>query len=263
MERALKTAASGMYAQQLNVDAIANNLANVNTTGFKQTRVEFQDLMYETLRATGIPDQQGGTPPAELQVGDGTVPSSTTRDFGQGALTPTQNQLDFGIQGDGFFKIRMPDGTDSYTRDGSFKISGEGNLVTSNGYIVEPGFTIPQDTTSLSVGSDGTVQATISGQTNPVTLGQLQLAKFINPTGLHGIGSDLYQETVASGTPILGNGGSTGFGNIQQGYLESSNVSVVTEMVNMIQAERAYELSSKAIQTADTMMQLANNLKGQ
>jgi len=263
MDRALKTAASGMYAQQLNVDAIANNLANVNTTGFKQTRVEFQDLMYETLRATGVQDLQGGTPPAELQVGDGTVPSSTTRNFGQGALTQTQNQLDFAIQGDGFFRIRMPDGTYSYTRDGSFKISGEGNLVTSNGYILEPGFTIPQDTTSLSVESNGTVQATISGQTNPVSLGQLQLAKFINPAGLHGIGSDLYQETVSSGTPILGNAGSTGFGNIQQGYLESSNVSVVIEMVSMIQAERAYELNSKAIQTADRMMQQANNLKGQ
>jgi len=263
MERALKTAASGMYAQQLNVDAIANNLANVNTTAFKQTRVEFQDLMYETLRATGIPNQQGGTPPAELQVGDGTVPSSTTMDFGQGGLSPTQNQLDFGIQGDGFFRIRMPDGTESYTRDGSFKVSGDGELVTSNGYIVEPGFTIPQDTTSLSVGSDGTVQATVSGQANPVTLGQLQLAKFINPAGLHAMGSNLYQETVASGSPILSNAGSTGFGTIQQGYLESSNVSVVTEMVNMIQAERAYELNSKAIQTADDMMQQANNLKGQ
>jgi flagellar basal-body rod protein FlgG len=263
MERALKTAATGMYAQQLNVDAIANNLANVNTTAFKDTRVEFQDLMYETLRATGVPDQQGGTPPAELQVGDGTVPSSTTRDFSQGGLTPTQNQLDFGIQGDGFFKIRMPDGTDSYTRDGSFKISSDGNLVTSNGYIVEPGLTIPQDTTSLTVGSDGAVQATVSGQTNPVTLGQLQLAKFINPVGLHAVGSDLYQETVGSGTPVFGNAGSTGFGTIQQGYLESSNVSVVTEMVNMIQAERAYELNSKAIQTADGMMQEANNLKGQ
>jgi flagellar basal-body rod protein FlgG len=263
MDRALKTAASGMYAQQLNVDAIANNLANVNTTAFKDTRVEFQDLMYETLRATGIPDQLGGTPPAELQVGDGTVPSATTRNFTQGALTQTDNQLDFAIQGDGFFRIRMPDGTEAYTRDGAFKVSGDGNIVTSNGYIVEPGLTIPQDTTSLSVKADGTVEATVSGQTNPVTLGQIEFAKFVNPAGLHAIGSNLYQETVASGTPILGNPGSVGFGTIQQGYLESSNVSVVTEMVNMIAAERAYELNSKAIQTADNMMQLANNLKGQ
>ncbi len=251
-----------MYAQQLNVEAIANNLANVNTTGFKQTRVEFQDLMYETLRTTGIPDQQGGTPPAELQVGDGTVPSSTTRDFGQGDLTPTQNQLDFAIQGDGFFRIRMPDGTETFTRDGSFKVSGSGNLVTSNGYILEPSFTIPQDTTGIQLNTDGTVEATISGQTNPVVLGQIQLAKFINPAGLHAIGNDLYQETVASGTPILGNPSSTGFGVIQQGYLESSNVSVVNEMVKMIEAERAYELNSKAIQTANSMLQLANNLKG-
>ena len=263
MDRALKTAASGMYAQQLNVDAIANNLANVNTTAFKGTRVEFQDLMYETLRATGIPDQNGGTPPAELQVGDGTVPSSTTQNFTQGALTQTNNQLDFAIQGDGFFRIRMPDGTEAYTRDGSFKINGDGNLVTSNGYIVEPGLTIPQDTTTIGVNADGTIQATVSGQTNPVTLGQMEFAKFVNPAGLHAMGSDLYQETVASGTPILGNPGSTGFGNIQQGYLETSNVSVVTEMVNMITAERAYELNSKAIQTADTMMQEANNIKGQ
>lgn len=261
MDRALKAAASGMYAQQLNVDTIANNLANVNTTGFKDTRVEFQDLMYETLRATGTPDQLGGTPPAELQVGDGTAPSSTTRDFTQGAMTQTGNQLDFAIQGDGFFRIRMPDGTEAYTRDGSFKISGNGNIVTSNGYVLEPGFTIPRDTTAIQVNADGTVEATVSGQTNPVTLGQIEFAKFVNPVGLHAIGSDLYQETVASGTPILGNPGSTGFGNIQQGYLESSNVSVVTEMVNMIAAERAYELNSKAIQTVDAMMQLANNLK--
>ncbi|MGO9480966.1 MAG: flagellar basal-body rod protein FlgG [Candidatus Kryptoniota bacterium] len=263
MDRALKTAASGMYAQQLNVDTIANNLANVNTTGFKDTRVEFQDLMYETLRATGTPDQSGGTPPAELQVGDGTVPSSTTRDFTQGAVTQTGSQLDFAIQGDGFFRIRMPDGTESYTRDGSFKMSSNGQVVTSDGYIVEPGLTVPQDTTAIQVGADGTVTATVSGQTNPVTLGQIEFAKFVNPAGLNATGSDLYQETVASGTPILGNPGSTGFGNIQQGYLESSNVSVVTEMVNMIAAERAYEINSKAIQTADSMQQLANNLKSQ
>ncbi len=249
-----------MYAQQLNVDAIANNLANVNTTSFKSTRVEFQDLMYQTLRATGVPDQVGGNPPAELQVGDGTVPSSTTRNFGQGDMTPTQNQLDFAIQGDGFFEIRMPDGTESYTRDGSFKISPDGNLVTSNGNIVEPGITIPQDTTSLTVGPDGTVQATVSGQTNPVTLGQLQLAKFINPDGLHALGSNLYQETVASGTPILGNANTTGFGTIEQGYLEASNVSIVNQMVKMIEAERAYELNSKAVQTTNSMMQIADNL---
>jgi len=263
MDRALKTAASGMYAQQLNVDAIANNLANVNTTSFKQTRVEFQDLMYETLRSTGTPDQLGGTPPAELQVGDGTVPSATTRDFGQGDLQATQNQLDFAIQGDGFFRIRMPDGTEEYTRDGSFKVSAQGNLVTSDGYVVEPGFTIPQDATAINVSTDGTVQATVSGQTNPVTLGQLELAKFVNPAGLHAVGANLYQETVASGTPILSNPSSTGFGTIQQGYLESSNVSVVTEMVKMIEAERAYELNSKAVETANSMMQLANNLKSQ
>jgi flagellar basal-body rod protein FlgG len=261
MDRALKTAATGMYAQQLNVDAIANNLANVNTTSFKSTRVEFQDLMYETLRATGIPDQQGGSPPSELQVGDGTVPSSTTRNFGQGDLTPTQNQLDFGIQGDGFFRVRMPDGSEAYSRDGSFKISGDGNIVTSDGYLVEPGFTVPADTTGITVAVDGTVQATVSGQTNPVTLGQFELAKFVNPDGLHAVGSNLYKETVASGTPILGNANTTGFGSIQQGYLESSNVSIVNEMVKMIEAERAYELNSKAVQTANNMMQLANNLK--
>lgn len=261
MDRALKTAATGMYAQQLNVDAIANNLANVNTTSFKSTTVEFQDLMYQTLRATGVPDQLTGTPPAELQVGDGTVPSATTRNFGQGDITPTQNPLDFAINGDGFFEVRMPDGTEAYTRDGTFQISSEGNMVTSNGNLIEPGITIPQDTTSLTVGSDGTVQATVAGQSNPVTLGQLQLAKFINPDGLHALGSNLYQETVASGTPILGNANSTGFGTIQQGYLEASNVSIVNQMVKMIEAERAYELNSKAVQTADNMMQLADNLK--
>ncbi len=261
MDRELKKAATAMYPQQLNVYALATNLANVNTTSFKSTTVEFQDLMYQTIRATGVPDQLGGNAPQELQVGDGTVPSSTTRNFSQGDLTPTQNQLDFGIQGDGFFEIRMPDGTEAYTRDGSFKISSNGNLVTSNGYLVEPGITLPQNTTSLSVGADGTVQATVSGQTNPVTLGQIQMAKFINPDGLHALGSNLYQETVSSGTPILGNANTTGFGTIQQGYLEASNVSIVNQMVKMIEAERAYELNSKAVQTADSMLQLADNLK--
>lgn len=260
MDRALKTAATGMYAQQLNVDAIANNLANVNTTSFKSSSVEFQDLMYQTIRATGVPNQLGQAPPAELQVGDGTIPSSTAKNFSQGELTPTQGQLDFAIQGDGFFEVRMPDGTDAYTRDGTFQVSSDGNLVTSNGNLVEPGITIPQDTTSIQVGQDGTVQATVSGQTNPVTLGQLQLAKFINPDGLQALGSNLYQQTVASGTPILGNASTTGFGTIQQGYLEASNVSIVNQMVKMIEAERAYELNSKAVQTANTMMQMADNL---
>lgn len=260
MDRALKTAATGMYAQQLNVDAIANNIANVNTTSFKSTRVQFQDLMYQTIRATGVPDQLGTAAPEELQVGDGTVPSATTRNFSQGDLTPTQNQLDFAIQGDGFFEIRMPDGTDAYTRDGAFQVSADGNLVTSNGNLVEPGITIPQNTTSISVGQDGTVQATVSGQSTPVTLGQLQLAKFVNPDGLQALGSNLYQQTVSSGTPILGNANTTGFGTIQQGYLEASNVSIVNQMVKMIEAERAYELNSKAVQTANSMMQMADNL---
>ncbi len=261
MNRALRTAATGMYAQQLNVDLIAHNIANVNTTGFKKARGEFQDLMYQTLKVSGTSSDPSIQEPSEIQVGNGVIPVATTRNFAQGELTPTNNQTDFAIQGDGFFEIRRPDGTIGYTRDGSFKVSAEGTLVTSQGYQIEPGITIPADTTAISVSVDGIVEATTVGSTTPTQIGQFELAKFVNPAGLRAIGDDIYVETPASGAPITGSAGTEGFGEIMQSQLESSNVDVVEEMVNMITAQRAYEINSKTIKTVDDMLTIANNIQ--
>ncbi len=261
MNRALRTAATGMFAQQLNVDLIAHNLANVNTTGFKKTRPEFQDLMYQTLKVSGTSTDPNIQEASEIQVGNGAVPVATTRNFSQGDIQPTNNQLDFAIQGEGFFEIRRPDGTFGYTRDGTFKVSAEGTLVTSQGYSVEPGITIPADTTSITVSPDGTVEAATVGSTTPTQIGQMEMAKFVNPGGLRAIGDDLYVETPASGAPITGTATSEGFGEIMQSHLESSNVDVVEEMVNMITAQRAYEINSKTIKTVDDMLTIANNIK--
>ncbi len=261
MNRALRTAATGMFGQQLNVDIIANNLANVNTTGFKSSRADFQDLMYQTLKTSEISDNPNVQQATEIQVGNGTIPVATPKSFAQGDITPTANPLDVAIQGEGFFQIRQPDGTTAYSRDGSFQISGEGELVTAQGNIVEPGLTLPSDTTSVSVAQDGTVNATVAGQTTPTKVGQLELAKFINPVGLNPIGGNLYTETPASGKPILGAAGSEGFGTLMPQSLEASNVDVVSEMVNMIVAQRAYEINSKTIQTVEDMLTMANNLQ--
>ena len=261
MNRALRTAATGMYAQQLNIDTIAHNLANVNTTGFKKSRPEFQDLMYQTLKTTGVSQNPNVQQPTELQVGTGAVPVSTNKSFLQGDIQPTQNQLDVAIEGEGFLQVRRPDGTLAYTRDGSLKISGEGSLVTTQGYLVEPALTFSEDTATIAIARDGSIEATSTGSAEAVKVGQFELAKFVNPAGLRSIGGNLFVETVASGAPIVGMAGSEGFGEVQQGMLESSNVDIVEEMVSMITAQRAYEINAKTIKTVEDMLAIANNVK--
>ena len=261
MIRALNSAASGMYGQQLLIDNIANNLANVNTTAFKRSRVEFQDLVYQTLRSRGNTQQLGAPLPTELQIGHGVRPVATQKSFEQGNILPTGNPLDMSIDGEGFFQITKPEGTSLYTRDGSFKISPDGSIITSDGYMLEPSITIPTDAMEVSIARDGTVSAILIGDVEPQTVGQLELVRFVNPAGLTSQGQNLYRETVASGPPIPGTPGMEGLGQVSQGYLESSNVQIVEEMVAMIVAQRAYEVASKAIRTADDMLSIANQLK--
>jgi len=260
MIRALMTAATGMYAQALMVDVIANNLANVNTTGFKRSKVEFQDLLYEILKPKGSSTTLGTEIPAEIQIGHGTHPVAVEKVFSQGTLTPTENPLDIAIQGNGFFQILRPDGTLAYTRDGTFKLSADGYLVTSDGFRLQPEISIPADATQISISSDGTVSVILVGESEPQTVGQIELAKFTNPAALESIGKNLYLPTVNSGEPIVGTPGTEGFGTLMQGYLELSNVDVVEEMVNLIIAQRAYEINSKAIKTAEQMLSVTNNL---
>jgi len=250
-----------MIAQQLNVDTIANNLSNINTTGFKKSKVEFQDVLYQDMRTAGTNVATENVVPVNLEVGYGSKPISTSRIFAVGDLLPTDQPLDVAITGEGFFQVTMPDGSTAYTRDGSFKLSADGRLVTNDGFFLIPDMTIPQDTTHISIGIDGTLQARLPGQVEPQNIGQFELAKFLNPGGLNAIGHNLFTTSAASGDAILGNPAADGFGELAQGYLEMSNVEVVEEMVNMIIAQRAYEINSKAIQTADDMASLANNLK--
>jgi flagellar basal-body rod protein FlgG len=261
MIKAMNTAATGMVAQQMNIDNIANNLSNVNTTGFKKARLEFQDILYQNYRKAGTASAIGATVPVSLDIGYGTRAVATAREFSSGSVTVTSNATDLAIGGDGFFQIEMPDGTTAYTRDGSFKLSAEGVLVTADGFSVLPTVTIPEDATELSVTIDGQVSVKLVGNETPQQIGQLELARFINPAGLSAVGHNLYTETVASGTPITGIPASEGLGRVDQGSLESSNVSVVDEMVNMIMAQRSYEINSKVIQTSDEMSQTTNNLK--
>ncbi|UCD63423.1 MAG: flagellar basal-body rod protein FlgG [Candidatus Zixiibacteriota bacterium] len=261
MIKAMRTAATGMIAQQMNVDNIANNLANVNTTGFKKSKVEFQDVLYQNFRKAGSASSVGTQLPTELSIGYGTKAVTTHRQFTEGDLTPTGNPLDLAIAGDGFYQIQYPDGSTVYTRDGAFKLSADGGIVTSEGYRLLPEITIPEDAVSLSVGSDGTVEVMQYGTDVPTQIGQIELARFINPSGLSAIGHNLLVQTSASGDPLVDVPTQSGLGQIDQGYLEMSNVKVVDEMVNMIVAQRAYEMNSKAIQTADDMAQIANSLK--
>ncbi len=261
MDKALQVAASGMQAQKLTIDVIANNLANVNTTAFKQSGLEFQDLLYETIKSAGESTGADQTRPSALQVGNGTRVVSSQRNFKQGSVAATENPLDFAIQGDGFLMVRMPDGNFAYTRDGSLKMTADGTLVTSGGYFLEPELSIPEDAEQIVIRKDGQVEVTLFGETEPTPLGQLELARFINPEGLEAIGENLYQDTSASGTPFIGTPGTEGLGLLHQGYLETSNVDVVKEMVNMIEAQRAYELNSKTIKTAEDMYQVVNRLK--
>jgi len=260
MMRALWTAATGMAAQELNMDVLANNLANVNTAGFKKSRVDFQDLIYQTLRAAGTAEAEGAQVPTGIQVGLGTHPAAVQKLFSQGDLQMTNNQLDLAIEGDGFLQVMMPNGTTAYTRDGALKMDSQGRLVTSDGYALDPEITIPPEATSIAIGSDGTVSALLPGQSEPQQLGQIQLAKFLNPAGLQALGRNLFVATAASGEATPGTPGLEGLGTLRQGSIEMSNVSIVDEMVNMIVAQRAYEVNSKSIQSADQMLQIANGL---
>jgi flagellar basal-body rod protein FlgG len=259
MLRALYSAAAGMQSQQMNLDVISNNLANVNTTGYKKSKIEFQELLYQTTRAPGSEQSAGNTLPTGIQVGQGSRPVATSKIFTTGDLTQTGAQLDVAVQGDGLFQVQMPDGTLAYTRDGAFKTDANGRIVTSDGLPLQGGFQpVPAGTTNITISANG--QVTYTGA-NGSTNSQVQLVRFNNPAGLQSMGSNLYKETLASGTPELGSPGTAGFGTLNQGYLEMSNVSVVEEMVNLILAQRAYEVNSKAVQAADEMMQQSNNLR--
>ena len=254
--RALYTAATGMAAQELNVQVISNNIANVRTTGYKRQRIHFQDLLYEHIRRAGTQTSDQNTQvPAGTFVGSGVKTASTGRVMSQGNLSPTEKEYDVAIRGEGFFRIRMPDGRTTYSRDGSFDLDAQGQLVTRDGYQVEPGITVPNNASSVSVNAQGIVEAMVPGQTAPQQLGQIQLVRFVNKVGLESIGDNLYVETAASGQPIDGFGGGEGFGTLQQNYLEDGNVQAVTELSSLIAAQRAYEMNSKVISAADQMMQ--------
>ncbi|MBI5268612.1 MAG: flagellar basal-body rod protein FlgG [Burkholderiales bacterium] len=255
MIRSLWISKTGMEAQQTQLDHISNNLANVATSGYKRASAQFEDLIYQNLRQAGAASSDQTVLPAGLQVGLGTRAVATARNFTQGNLQQSGRNLDVAIEGNGFFQVSLPDGDTAYTRDGSFKLDPNGQLVTNSGYLVQPGITIPANALSVTIAADGTVTATVPGQTAPQNLGQLQLASFTNPGGLDPRGGNLFGETAASGAPNAGNPGANGMGALQQGYLETSNVNVVEELVSMIQTQRAYELNSKAISTSDQMLQ--------
>ena len=261
MIRSLYIAATGMLAQDLNVSVIANNLANVNTSGFKRSRADFQELLYQNLRLVGTLSENGNQVPTGIQLGLGVKPAAIQKIFIQGDFAQTQNPLDMAIEGQGFFQVTQPDGTLAYTRSGSFKIDNTGQIVTSDGLLLDPAIAIPADALIISIGTQGTVSVTQPGATTPTVVGTVQLATFQNPAGLQAIGSNLFEETDASGPATVGNPGIDDRGNIQQGFLELSNVSVVEEMVNLITAQRAYEVNSRTVQTADEMLQIANTLK--
>ena len=260
MIRSLWIAKTGMEGQQNKLDAISNNLANVGTNGFKRGGVQFEDLMYQNLRPAGSATSEQTQLPTGLQVGLGVRTAASTRNFGQGALQNTGNNLDVAIQGQGFFQIQMPDGSTAYTRDGSFQLDSGGQMVTNQGYVLQPGVTVPANAINVNISPDGRVQATMPGQSALQSLGQIQIANFINPAGLESRGGNLFAETAASGAPQAAAPDSNGLGRLQKGYLEASNVNVVEELVSMIATQRAYELNSKAIQTSDQMLQRLGQL---
>ncbi len=261
MNEALWISKTGLDAQQTKMATIANNLANASTAGFKRGRAVFEDLLYQNLRQVGAQSSQDTELPSGLMLGTGVRVVATEKLFTQGNIEQTENVLDVAIEGRGFLQVLLPDGTLSYTRDGAMQVDSQGQVVTSNGYVIQPAITIPQDALSLSIGSDGTVSALLPGNATPSQLGQLQLADFINPTGLQAIGKNLFLESAASGNPQVGNPGLNGLGTVVQGFLESSNVNVVEELVGMIETQRAYEMNSKAISTSDQMLQyITNNL---
>ncbi|CAZ88204.1 MAG: flagellar basal-body rod protein FlgG [Thiomonas sp.] len=259
MIRSLYVAKTGLEAEQTRMDVIANNLANVNTSGFKGSRAVFQDLLYQNLTQPGAQSSQSTQYPSGLQLGTGVRPVSTERLMTQGNLTQTGNSLDVAINGQGFFQVLEPNGTIAYTRDGTFQLNNQGQLVTANGYLVQPTVTIPASAQSVTIGNDGTVSVTLPGQAAPQQVGALQLASFVNPTGLQSIGDNLYLQTGSSGAPNTGQPTLNGLGSVRQGYLESSNVNVVAELVDMISTQRAYEVNSKAVTASDQMLQYVNN----
>ena len=255
MIRSLWIAKTGMEAQQTQLDTISHNLANVATNGFKRSHAIFEDLIYQNLRQSGANTTEQTQLPTGLQVGLGVRPVATSRIYSQGNLQQTTNNLDLAIKGNGFFQIQQPDGTTAYTRDGSFQLDANGQIVTNNGYTVLPGITIPATAQSITIGNDGTVSVLLPGNTAPQTVGQVQLANFINPAGLDPKGQNLFTETASSGTANSGAPNANGLGALQQGFVETSNVNVVEELVSMIQTQRAYELNSKAVKTSDEMLQ--------
>ena len=259
--RALSIASTGMLAQQTNVEVIANNLANMNTTGFKEQRAEFQDLLYQNIQTPGAQtSDQGTVAPSGIQIGAGVKTAAVYRITTQGDLKSTGNPYDVAIQGPGFFRIQQADGTDAYTRAGNFGLSPQGQLVTQDGYVVQPGIAVPQNTISVSINAQGQVNATVAGNSTPQTVGQLELTRFPNEAGLNAVGSNLFLETPGSGAPQAGVPGSSGYGTIQQGFLETSNVNSVDEITSLITAQRAYEMNSKVVTAADQMLQDTSRL---
>ena len=261
MLRALYTAATGMEAQQTKMDTISHNLANANTAGFKKSRVEFEDLLSETVRGAGVPTAQGGTEPTALQVGLGVRASGTTRTFSQGDMMNTQNPFDIAIEGPGFLRVMRPNGDIAFTRAGNLRTDSTGRLVTQKGELIDPPITVPPDATQVNIRADGSIEARAAGRPEPIPLGSLELTLFVNPTGLESIGGNLMIATPAAGQMMQVRPGEMGAGAIAQGFLESSNVKAVEEMIDMITTQRAYELNSKVIQSADQMLQKLTNLR--
>ena len=261
MMRAIYTATTGMLGQQLQIDVTSNNISNVNTFGYRKERAEFADLFHQVLQYAGSSTSETTLSPTGIEVGLGVRPTSVQKIFSQGNFKETENNLDIAITGNGFFQIELPDGTIAYTRDGSFKLDDEGNVVNSQGYLLVPNITIPDDATQVNIGTDGTVTVVQGNETEVNELGQIETVNFINPAGLHALGDNLYLNTNASGDPIVGTPGLNGFGQLRQGFVETSNVKLVEEMTDLIVGQRAYEANSKSIQTADSMLQIVNQLK--
>ncbi|RDE10261.1 flagellar basal-body rod protein FlgG [Pelagibacterium lacus] len=260
--KALYIASTGMAAQERNVEVISNNIANMRTTGFKRQRAEFQDLLYQAYRRAGSSTSEAGTQvPVGIEIGSGVKVSATSRVMSQGNVAPTEKELDLAIRGEGFFTITLPDGRTAYTRDGTFERDGAGRMVTVDGYEVEPGIIIPEDATAVSISRDGIVEAFINQGSEPVQLGQIQMARFVNKAGLESMGDNLFLETAASGQPQIGVPGMDGMGSLLQGYLESANVNAVTEMADLISAQRAYEMNARVISGADQMLQATAQLR--
>lgn len=257
--KALYSAATGMEAQETKINTVANNLANINTAGFKADRASFEDLMYDQLRSPGALNGTSTIAPTGIQIGHGTRLVSVYKQFSQGEFTQTNRELDLSVEGNGFFRITQEDGTEAYTRDGSFRVNAEGILVNDHGLALADNITIPQEATSISIGRDGTVSAAVAGQTSTTALGQIQVAVFQNPSGLRSLGQNLFQETDGSGTAVVGNPGEAGAGGLVQGFLENSNVNVAEELISMIIAQRSYEANSKVLQTTNEMMRTSSN----